>query len=126
MRGHHEGTIFQRKDGRWVALVDQGRVTGKRKRRAYYGATRREVAEQLKVALRSQQQGLPLASDRRTVGDYLTKWSEGAQATVRASTWYRYESLIRGHLLPHLGHLGLSTLQPADCATAFAAMANSA
>jgi integrase len=42
---------------------------------------------------------------------------------VRASTWYRYESLIRGHLLPHLGHLGLSTLQPGDCAAAFAVMA---
>jgi len=122
-RGHHEGSIFQRKDGRWVAVVDFGRgASGKRQRKSFYGATRREVAEQLKPVLRAQQQGLPIATDRQTVGEYLINWSAGAQATVRASTWYRYNSLITRHLLPHLGHLGLATLQPPDCGAAFAAM----
>src|SRR5439155_10322388 len=50
--------------------------------------------------------------------------SAGARTTVRASTWYRYESLIRGHLVPELGQKILGTLQPADCAAAFAAMAD--
>jgi integrase len=123
-RGHGEGSIFHRKDGLWVAAVNNGRNEhGRRQRRVFYGRTRHEVQEKLKPALRAQQQGLPLVSDRLTVRDYLTTWIEGAKATVRDSTWYRYNSLVRRHLLPHLGHRALSTLQPADCSVAFAAMA---
>jgi integrase len=123
-RGHSEGSIFQRKDGRWVGVVDLGRgPNGKRLRQSYYCATRREVADRLKAVAAKQQQGLPIRSDRQTVGAFLTTWIEGAKSTVRESTWYRYSSLVRGHLLPHLGHLALSTLQPADCSVAFAAMA---
>ena len=46
-RGHGEGAIFQRKDGRWVASVDYGWVNGKRTRKDLYGRTRAEVREKL-------------------------------------------------------------------------------
>jgi hypothetical protein len=47
-RGNNEGTIFRRKDGRWVAQLTTGRdpKTGKRKRTVVYGKTRKEVAPQ--------------------------------------------------------------------------------
>jgi len=35
-RGHGEGTITKRKDGRWEAKLDLGWVDGKRKRKAFY------------------------------------------------------------------------------------------
>jgi hypothetical protein len=54
-RGHNEGSIHLRDDGRWVAVVDLGYHEGKRKRKYLYGRTRREVAEKLKIALREQQ-----------------------------------------------------------------------
>lgn len=60
-RGHGEGSITQRKDGRWEARADLGYVNGKRKCKSIYGKTRREVAEKLKKSLRDQQQGLPVA-----------------------------------------------------------------
>ncbi len=44
-RGHGEGTIVQRSDGRWMAQIDLGYVDGKRKRKTVYGKTRKEVAE---------------------------------------------------------------------------------
>jgi integrase len=50
-RGQNEGSIFQRKDGRWVALLNLGWVDGKRARKSYYGETRREVQERLTKAL---------------------------------------------------------------------------
>lgn len=50
-RGHGEGTISKRKDGRWEARVDLGWIDGRRVRRAFYGATRAEVAEKLRKAL---------------------------------------------------------------------------
>ena len=113
MRGHHEGSIFQRKDGRWVALVDQGRVDGKRKRRAYYGATRREVAEQLKVGLRAQQQGLPLGGDGKTLGSFLAEWLEGQQSKIRATTWRRYTELAK-YATTRIGGIALEKLAPED------------
>jgi hypothetical protein len=109
-----------------VGIVDLGRgPDGKRLRQSYYCATRREVTDQLKAVAAKQQQGLSIRPDHQTVAEYLTTWIEGARSTVRESTWYRYSSLVRGHLLPHLGHRALSTLQPADCSVAFAGMAKS-
>lgn len=113
MRGHHEGSIFQRKDGRWVGLVDQGRVDGKRKRRAYYGATRREVAEQLKIALRAQQQGLPLGGDGKTLGSFLAEWLEGQHSKIRPTTWRRYSELA-GYATKRIGTIALEKLTPED------------
>lgn len=66
-RGNQEGSITQLSDGRW-----QGRMTitdGKRK--AYYGRTRAEVQQKLAAALHDRDRGLPVASDRQTVGQYL-------------------------------------------------------
>jgi integrase len=55
-RGHGEGAIyFRESDQRWVASVDLGSATGKRKRKVLYGTTRKDVAEKLKVVLREQQ-----------------------------------------------------------------------
>ena len=62
-RGNGEGSIFERNDGRWVATVDFGYRNGKRDRKSIYGATRKEVADQLKRVLRAQQLGMPADLD---------------------------------------------------------------
>ena len=46
-RGHGEGTIYQRKDGRWTAVI----TLENHKRKTFYGKTRKEVQQKLKVAL---------------------------------------------------------------------------
>jgi len=44
-RGNNEGSIFQRKDGRWSGIVTTGYKTdGKPIRKTIYGKTRNEVA----------------------------------------------------------------------------------
>ena len=82
-RGHGEGSISLRKDGRWWARVDLGVVEVKdkdgitrrtRKRKQIYGKTRKEVAEKLKVLLREQQQGLPVSVERQTVSQFMDRW----------------------------------------------------
>src|SRR5438045_693788 len=95
-RGRGEGTISKRDNGRWVARVDEGYVDGKRKRKYFYGATRKEVAEKLKKGLADQQQGLPLPSEVETVAAYLERWIEGAgRAGIRQSTIDGYTRIIR-------------------------------
>ena len=73
-RGHGEGSIYHRKDGRWVASI----TLDGRKRKYFYGETRKEVQEQLKVALREQQQGMLLAGPHRTVEHLLARFTDDA------------------------------------------------
>jgi len=53
-RGHGEGSIYKRKDGRWVASISLEH----RKCKYFYGDTRKEVQDKLKAALHEQKQGL--------------------------------------------------------------------
>ena len=91
-RGNSEGSIVQRRDGRYMARVTlpDGR------RRAYYGATRAEAAQKLQRALGTIANGLPLAGERLAVGPFLETWlSETATRKVRVKTLVRYQELVR-------------------------------
>jgi integrase len=113
-RGHGEGSIYQRKsDGRWIAAVDCGVVNGQRKRKTLSGKTRREVAEKLKALVHDQQQGLPIATPRQSVGQFLDHWlADVAKPSVRAATYRSYEGIVRVHLKPALGRHQLTALTP--------------
>ena len=114
-RGANEGSIYKRADSRWAAALTLGWQDGKRRRKTFYGNTRREVQEQLTVALRSHQQGLPVTSDRLTVGSFLQSWLvESAKPTVRPRTYQSYTELVRVHLVPGLGRIPLAKLTPQD------------
>lgn len=110
-RGQNEGSIFQRQDGRWVAVLDLGSKDGHRNRRSFYGATRREVQEKLTGVLGDIQKGLPVLSDKQTVAQYLDSWLKTVvERNVRPSTYASYEHLVRLHIAPALGATPLSKL----------------
>ena len=44
-RGHNEGSIYKRDDGRWVACIPVGYLNGKRQRKSFYGETRKRRAK---------------------------------------------------------------------------------
>lgn len=112
-RGQNEGSIFKRDDGRWCAVVNLGYQNGKRTRKYFYGNTRREVQQLLTKALRDQEQGLQIAPERQTVGQFLTHWLENvAKPGIRPSTYRSYEQMIRCHLIPGIGHHVLTKLTP--------------
>ena len=62
-RGHGEGSIYQRPDGRWVGQVSL--EDGKRK--YLYGKTRKEVADKLHQALQEQKQGILATGPQQNV-----------------------------------------------------------
>ena len=114
-RGHNEGSIHKRSDGRWVAVVNVGYEGGKRKRKYLYGHTRREVADQLAAALRDRQRGIPVASGRQTVGQWLDHWLTNVIERERQpTTAAMYEVMVRKHIKPYLGAKPLAKLQPED------------
>lgn len=107
-RGNGEGSIYQRKeDNKWVGSITL--ENGKRK--VFYGKTRKEVQEKMKVALREQQQGTLLTTSRQTVEQFLTDWLEQThKRSVRPRTYERYKEAIHLHIIPMLGHHQLQKL----------------
>lgn len=110
-RGNGEGSIYQRADGRWVgqATLPSG------DRKYIYGRSQREVRDRISAVLTQLRGGVLPPSDRVTVGDLLYQWlTEGAQASVRPSTYRSYSDIVRLHLVPSLGHVRLTKLEPAQ------------
>jgi integrase len=82
-RGHGEGSVYQRKDGRWVASV----TIENRKRKYFYGDTRKEVQEKLKVALHEQQQGALATGPQQSLKGFLEQWLESVyKPTVKPNS----------------------------------------
>ncbi|HEX3748065.1 MAG TPA: site-specific integrase [Bryobacteraceae bacterium] len=114
-RGNSEGSIYQREDGRWCATVHDGYRDGKRHRKYIYRDTRTEVQNELKRVLRAQQLGLPMESDRLTVGDWLKQWLEMQKPpATKPKTYTAYEYQVRIHLIPAFGKRPLVKLQPQE------------
>lgn len=108
-RGHGEGTIVLRADGRWTAALTL--ADGKRK--WFYGRTRREVQDQLQAAQQDRRAGLPAPSGRLTVQQFLTQWlALSAKPRVRHKTYVSYEGTVRLHIVPALGKYQLARLTP--------------
>jgi integrase len=113
-RGSGEGSIYQRKDGRWCAQVLFGyKPGGIPHRKLLYGKTRSEVSEAMKRVLRDQQMGLAITSERQTLTMFLNDWLENTvKPKNKQLTYQSYEWIVRTHLVPSLGRLPLVKLTP--------------
>jgi integrase len=112
-RGPNEGTIRERKDGRWEARLVVTGADGRRLRRSLLGRSRAEVREKLQAALRAEASGLLPAGERVTVGGFLEQWlRDSARPSVRPRTYASYASIVRIHLAPALGKTPLTRLSP--------------
>lgn len=113
-RGNGEGSIFQRKDGRWCGVVTTGRdAKGRLKRRYVYRNTRTEVKDALTKLLADQQKGLPIDPPRQTVAEFLVSWVEDAvKGTSAPNTYNNYRHIIHQHLVPAIGALQMAKLSP--------------
>src|SRR5258708_18515931 len=94
-RGHGEGSIYQQNDGRWSAAS----TLENRKRKVFYGKSRKEVQEKLKKALHEQQQGTLITTPQQTVSQFLTQWLDSHKRAVRIRTYERYEGFVRLHVV---------------------------
>jgi len=105
-RGRGEGSIYQRKDGRWVGQYDLPTDLGK-KTKYIYGKTRKEVASKLTKAMADRDAGMVFDAGSLKVGDYLDGWLGSIRDTLRRRTWIRHEEVVRLHLKPSLGNTRL-------------------
>ena len=114
-RGAGEGTIRKRVDGRWEGRRIVGRdASGRQVTRSVFARTRAEAVTKLDDLKSKLERGLPAPSGRETVGAYLTRWLAVKEFNLRPSTARSYTSYVRQQLIPALGHIKLTKLQPSD------------
>jgi integrase len=113
-----EGSIYRRADGRYVGAIYVTTVSGVRKRLNVYGATRVAAHQKLLAAKVQEQEGIPVPDRTWTLGAYLDYWlHEVVAPTRRATTYARYELVVRLYLKPNLGKTTLIRLSVAHVQT---------
>lgn len=112
-RGHGEGTLYQRADGRWCGQLAVVLPDGRLVRRTVYGKTQRECREQLDRLKRELAAGV-VGAPEATVGSYCEQWLEANRSRLRPKTQRSYEQVVRLHIAPFLGRAKLARLTPTD------------
>jgi integrase len=104
------GSIFRTQNGQWRAALSL--PNGRRK---YYRAwTQAEVRELLERAKSDLRRGLPIVSRQQTAQEFMDRWLANTRSSVRLTTVRQYEQILRLYVVPQLGKLWLSRLQPPD------------
>lgn len=106
-RANSEGSIFQRRDGRWCAYLT---LAGKR--RYHYAHTQRECVAWLAEMRKQTDEGLSADANRITTADYLARWIDVARRSLAPNTGDQYAGTIRKHIAPVLGKVPLGKLRP--------------
>lgn len=104
-----QGSVYQRPGGLWAAQI---LVDGQR--RSVSARTQAEVVQKLRLLQQQAACGLPVVDQRTTVAFYLTRWLEAVAPRLRPSTATRYAGLVKGQIIPTIGHIKLAKLQPHD------------
>lgn len=117
-RANGDGTIYQRKDGRWEAagyVLAQGNT---RRRVRVYATTRKEAVAKLTEKIAASNRGLPAPSAQGSLAAHLTYWLDAvAVHQLRENTHTRYTAVTRLYLIPGLGRKKLAKLTAKDVRT---------
>jgi len=112
-----DGTVRQRKDGRWEGRVVIGYDdNGYPKTKNVLAKTKKECVEKLQK-LKAECGGLKPEKVRSEMpfGDWLTYWYENhSRPKIRPTTQETYESRIRLHIIPEIGSIPLNKLTQND------------
>jgi integrase len=108
-RSRGEGSVYKRKDGLWVAQYEIGG-----KRRYLYGKTKKAVTDRLREKMTSGMANLDPEAEKMRLGVFLDRWLPSVEGTVRRSTFERHEEVVRLHLKPSIGGIGIKDLGPMD------------
>ena len=118
VRANGDGTVYQRKDGRWEAAGYVLAPGDTRKRIHVYGTTRKDALAQLTEKIATSNRGIPAPTAQGSVAAFLTYWLETvAVHRLRENTHTRYTACVRLYLNPGLGRKKLAKLTAKDVRT---------
>ncbi len=118
MKGH----IRERSPGRWAIVLEiRDPQTGKRKRKWYsFRGTKRQAQNECARLIAALQGGTYLEPAKITVAAHMERWLEHVRIQVAPKTFERYRGVVRGNILPALGAVLLTRLQPAQISEMYA------
>ena len=108
------GSVYQRKDGRWVAAAYVPSLDGQAHRVSSYAKTRADANKKLRELVQRAERNAPIAPAGMTVSGYLDEWLVHVKQHVRPSTWTAYEGNTRLHIVPRIGRKKLTRLGVRD------------
>lgn len=122
-RGRGDGTISERKDGRFEIRIKDP-ITGRR--RSAYAKTLAEARRKLREMMRRKETGEPVVDASVTVGEFARTWLRDTAGRRRAeSTVREYSRRLDRFVLPTLKDKRLSEVSPLDVETMLDAAADS-
>jgi len=112
-RSKGEGSLVQRKDGRWMGRYTVVLDDGTKKRQSIILKDRAAVLEKMRMEMRLADKGSPVLHSKGTTGDYLAYWLKLIDPMqVRPTTLQTHTSIVNSHLIPQLGNIPLTQLKP--------------
>lgn len=105
-RTNGEGSIYHRKDGRWMALYY---VDGERK--TLTDRSKAKVKAKLQEINYAIAQGTFTDTGNQTLGQWLDEWLDNyAKDSIKLSTYISYETYIRAHIKPNIGNVRMKDM----------------
>ena len=111
-----EGTIFQTGDGTWKGVIELGKTSdGKRKRKAFYGRTQKEVKTKIKEFKTSLLMYGQTDVSKLTLAELLHEWMVTVKLhQVKATSYDAIECAVNNQINPYIGYLQISEITPRD------------
>jgi Phage integrase, N-terminal SAM-like domain len=109
------GSLYRRSDGRWHARYTvRDPETGLSLRRSLYAQTEQEARALLVEALEARRKGLLSVRRGRvpTLEEYAKRWLAACEDRIRPRSIHRYRELLDNHVLPRLGKVQITQLEP--------------
>lgn len=117
-RQYGSGSVYQRKDGKWVGRIEAGwTATGARRRIAVVADTEPKCKAAVTARIKKlDAEGMPGAgtSNRATVKSWAELWLDRTVLTKRPHSYATDASCVRKWIIPTIGQKRLDTLTPAD------------
>ena len=124
-RAKGEGSIFQRKDGKWCGKVPVGidAITGKTETKYVYGKTEAEVLGKVDALRMQKGKALDFERQKDTLSAFLSWWLENEVKPNKAGkTYQEYELSTRRYVVPFIGPKKLNRLNAMDVSSWLSAM----
>ncbi len=111
-RGNNEGSIYQREDGYWIAMVTIGRdENGKRIRKVYSGKTKAEVTIKMTQATMDKLTGVRTSVTNDTIEVLMTEWLfTFKRAEVTSRTFEKCVCNAKLHIFPTIGNFKIDQI----------------
>ena len=119
MKGH----VRERGKGNWYAVIDtRDPATGKRRRKwhSLQAKGKREAQIECARLISALRGGTYFEPAKITVAAHMERWLEHVRSQVSPKTFERYCGVVRGNILPALGAVTLTSLQPAQISETYA------